>query len=230
MQAIGLHTAYDLAHLNPALARKRWSVVVERTVRELQGESCLSLEEIPSQKQQIACTRSFGQKVHSLDTLTEAITEFVSRAAQKLRQQRCLAGDILVFIRTSPFRREDKQYAPSIVIPLPHPSASTLELAQAARQGLNRIYRPGYAYAKAGVILLDLTAQQHQQHSLDFTGENDNFSLMNTVDRINRKYGRGTIGLATSGLKHHDSDWHMRQTLRTPRYTTHWHELPFARA
>ena len=125
LQEVGIHTALDLARLDPAMVKRRWSVVLERTVRELQGTPCIGLEHQPPAKQQIACTRSFGQAVHDLAVLQQAVTEFASRAAQKLRIQSGHASQVLTFIRTSPFRVQDAQYSRSTVVPLRRPCSDT---------------------------------------------------------------------------------------------------------
>lgn len=120
----GITTVLELARLDPAMVRGRWSVILERTVRELQGTPCIELEHAPAPKQEIACTRSFGHPVTDLMDLNEAVTEFASRGAAKLRKQGSLAGQVMVFIRTSPFRK-DPQYSRSTTVPLRRPSADT---------------------------------------------------------------------------------------------------------
>jgi DNA polymerase V len=229
----GISTALDLARLDPALVRARWSVVLERTVRELQGTSCIELEHTPGRKQQIACTRSFGHTVTELADLTQAITEFASRTAQKLRQQGSVACQVLVFIRTSPFRAE-AQYSRSTTVPLRRPSADTAVLVAAALAGLQSIYRPGFHYAKAGVMLLELHSDARQQGELALEPADDRQEerqhLMSTLDEINLRYGRGTVLLASAGLDGHRRVWQMKQERRTPSYTTCWDDLAVARA
>ncbi len=124
----GVTTVLDLARLSPSMVRSRWGLILERTVRELQGQPCIGLEDAPPAKQQIACTRSFGHPVSELPDLIEAISEFASRAAEKLRRQSGLAGQILVFAHTSPFRSGAK-FAKSIVVPLLRPTADSRSLA-----------------------------------------------------------------------------------------------------
>jgi DNA polymerase V len=118
----GVHTVADLVKLDAGTIRRRWSVMLERTVRELQGTPCIGFEDAPGPKQQIACTRSFGHSVTGLSDISEAVTEFASRGAEKLRKQGSLAGQVLVFIRTSPFR-QDLQYSRSMTVPLRRPSS-----------------------------------------------------------------------------------------------------------
>ena len=160
-----IHTVQDLIQLNPVMVKGRWSVVLERTVRELQGMPCIDLDHTPAAKQEIACTRSFGRPVLELTDLSEAVTEFASRAAVKLRKQGSLAGQVMVFIRTSPFRK-DQQYSRSTVVPLRRPSSDTGVLIASALAGLHAISRSGCNYAKAGVMRLRLPPGAHQQREM----------------------------------------------------------------
>ncbi|ABM39551.1 UMUC domain protein DNA-repair protein (plasmid) [Polaromonas naphthalenivorans CJ2] len=227
----GIHTAQDLAGLDPAMVRRRWSVVLERTVRELQGMACIALELAPARKHEIACTRSFGQPVTRLADLNEAVTEFASRAAHKLRQQGSLAGQVLVFIRTSPFRPE-AQFSRSISMPLRRPSADTGVIVSAALRGLHAIYRPGYQLAKAGVMLFDLQPTTVLQAELDLQRDEapDRRRLMTTLDDINQRYGPSTVQMASAGLAGDRRAWTMKQERRTPGYITCWADMPVARA
>jgi DNA polymerase V len=229
----GVHTVLDLAHLDAAMVRQRWSVVLERTVRELQGTPCIDLAHAPPAKREIACTRSFGHTVTALADLTEAVTEFASRAAQKMRQQGSQAAQVLCFIRTSPFSTQ-AQYSRSISVPLRRPSADTGVLVAAALAGLGCIYRAGFQYAKAGVMLLDLQSDAVQQEELLFEGEaparQARTHLMATLDTLNQRYGRGTVTIASAGLADERRLWSMKQERRTPGYTTCWADMPVARA
>lgn len=227
----GVNTVLDLARLDPAMVKSRWSVVLERTVRELQGTTCIELEHAPQSKQEIACTRSFGHPVTELNELAEAITEFASRAAQKLRKQGSLAGQVLCFIRTSPFR-QDAQFSRTTTVPLRRPSADTAAIVAAALAGLRAIYRPGYKLAKAGVMLLDLQPGTVQQQELALENDEvtDRGSLMTTLDVLNQRYGRGTVLLASAGLAGNRRSWSMKQERRTPGYTTCLDDVAVARA
>jgi len=229
----GIKTVLALTRLDPVMVKRRWSVVLERTVRELQGTSCIELEHTPQAKQQIACTRSFGHPVTELNDLAEAITEFASRASEKLRKQNSLAGQVLCFIRTSPFR-QDEQYSRSITVPLRRPSADTAVIVEAALAGLRAIYREGFQLAKAGVILLDIQTNTVQQQELTFDfeckGLTDRTNLMATLDKINLRHGRGTVSIASAGLAGDRRVWSMKQERRTPGYTTDWKGLAVARA
>ena len=231
LNAVGVKTVLDLARLSPSVVRSRWSVMLERTVRELQGEPCISLEEAPAAKQQIACTRSFGHPVTELPALTEAVSEFASRAAHKLRRQSGLAGQLLVFAHTSPFR-PGPRFSRSVVMPLRRPTADTRLLVQAAVMGITQIYQPGFQLSKAGVMLLDLMPDTVCQGELNFEPEDakDKTRLMIAFDAINDRFGRGTIHMGNAGVQDANRSWGMRQERLTPQYTTKWSDLPVVRA
>ncbi len=231
----GIKTVQDLVRMDVATIRKGWSVVLERTVRELQGTPCIGLDDAPAPKKEIASTRSFGHAVTELSDLTQAVTEFASRAAEKVRKQHSLASEVMVFIRTSPFRK-DPQYSRSIVVPLRRPTADTGAIVQATVLGLRAIYCQGFKYVKAGVMLLDLQPDSIIQGELDLGGDDslentaDKARLMSALDAINKRYGRGTMKIASAGLDGDRRVWSMRQERRTPAYTTNWADIPIARA
>ena len=227
----GIHTVLDLVRMDPATIRRRWSVVLERTVRELQGMQCIDLDDAPAPKKEIACTRSFGQAITELPPLVEAVSEFASRAAEKLRKQGSLASQLLVFAHTSPFR-PGPRFNRSIVVPLRRPTADTGKLVWAAAVGMRRMYEPGYKMAKAGVMLLDLVPGSVLQGELDLEEEDqrDRTKLMVALDTLNGRYGKGTVHSASTGGTNKGKDWGMKQERRTPNYTTKWEDVPVARA
>ena len=227
----GIHTVLDLARMEPATIRRRWSVVLERTVRELQGMQCIDLDDAPAPKKEIACTRSFGQAITELPPLVEAVSEFASRAAEKLRKQGSLASQLLVFAHTSPFR-PGPRFNKSVVVPLRRPTADTGKLVWAAAMGMRRMYEPGYKMAKAGVMLLDLVPGSVLQGELDLEEEDqrDRTKLMVALDALNGRYGKGTVHSASTGGTNKGKDWGMKQERRTPQYTTRWEDVPVARA
>lgn len=230
----GILTALDVARMPTAQARDEWSVLLERTVRELQGISCISLDQAPAPKQQIACTRSFGHPITTLPPLIEAVSEFASRAAEKLRYGNQRAGAVQVFVHTSPFR-PGPRFNKSATIQLHPPTSDTTLLVNAVVAGLRRIYEPGFLLAKAGVMLLDLCSATTQlQSDLLFEApctKRDHNQLMEVVDRINARYGKSTVHVASTGHTQKDgAGWRMRQERRTPRYTTQQGEIPIARA
>lgn len=226
-----VHTVLDLVRVDPATVRRRWSVVLERTVRELQGVQCIDMDDPPPPKREIACTRSFGSPISDLPPMIQAVSEFASRAAERLRKQDSLASKLLVFAHTSPFR-PGPRFNRSVVVPLRRPTADTGKLVWAAAAGMRRIYEPGYAMAKAGVMLLDLVSGSVVQGELDLEDEDqrDRSKLMATLDKLNGRYGRGTVHSASTGATASVKDWAMRQDRRTPQYTTRWEDVPIARA
>ena len=158
----GVQTVLDLVRMDPATIRRGWNVTLEKTVRELQGQPCVDLDDAPEPKQQIACTRSFGQPVTELEPLIEAVSEFASRAGEKLRKQSSMARELLVFMHTSP-HRQGPQLSRSVVVPLRRPTDDSRLLAGAAADAMRRMYLPGYQFIKAGVILVDLQPASVQQ-------------------------------------------------------------------
>ncbi|CAN5720929.1 Y-family DNA polymerase [soil metagenome] len=227
----GLKTALDIARMDPAVVRRRWSVVLERTVREMQGQQCIEFENAPPAKKEIACTRSFGTVITALEDLIEAVTEFACRACEKLRKQGGHAAQVLVFIHTSAFRTNDRQYSKSVTVPLRRPTADSGLVASMAVRGLQAIFRPGYNYSKAGVMLLDLQDESIEQGELDLDEpEVDRGRLMGAIDELNVRYGRGAVTLASAGMAGPRRTWVMKQSLKTPDYTTRWADMPIARA
>lgn len=217
----GIGTAEALRRADPKAIRREFSVVVERTVMELNAISCLGLEEVAPARQQIMSSRSFGTYVYDLEPLKEAVASYIAIAAGKLRHQGSLAGMVQVYIRTNP-HKDAPQYQRGLSIPLPESTDDTLRLTRAALWGLKRLYRPGFAYQKAGVALINLTDATHVQMGL-FSGTKDNQRLMQVMDRVNAIWGRGTLRSAAEGV---GKGWKMKRERMSPQYTTHWGQLP----
>ncbi len=226
MHDADIHTAYDLKVSDAATMRQRFNVVMEKTVRELNGTTCLELEQIRGPQQQILSTRSFGHPVRDLQSLAEAVTLYTTRAGEKLRKRRLYAGSVYVYIRTSPFRDAQQQYDNSLRLPLHIATNNTLQLVQAALLALRQIYRPGYDYMKAGVSLGELvTAEAQQQDLFRSTDSHEKTGrLMHALDTINQKMGRATLKLASEGVQR-QQPWRMKQALKSPAYTTSWDAL-----
>lgn len=230
LETMGIRTVRQLRDADAELMRSTFSVVVERTVRELRGVSCLDLQEVVPEKQQIMSSRSFGQLVYDLPELEEAVASYVAKAAEKLRSQDSLAGAVQVYIRTNVFKPEVPQYQRAVTVPLPEASADTRVLTLWALRVLRRIYRPGFGYHKAGITLMDIVPATNQQFSLFASvGAVDARSqkLMGVLDGINGKYGRGTLRLAAEGV---EKVWQMRRGNLSPRYTTEWECLAVVQA
>jgi DNA polymerase V len=204
-------------------------VVLERTVAELNGEVCLELEDIVPDKQQIICSRSFGSLVSNLPEMEQAVVSYVTRAAEKLRSQHSLASGIQVYIRTNPHKEKDPQYQQSILLPLVEPSDDTRHFCHAALHGLRQIYRSGYAYQKAGVMLTEIIPASARPRTLfdDVAAQQKSHALMRTMDAINRSMGSGTLKLLGEGVT---QKWATRRGNRSPRYTTEFDEIACCRA
>jgi DNA polymerase V len=227
LNELGIMTAQDLAKADPLFLKKKFNVMLARTAYELKGISCLPLgEEVP--RQNIMVSRSFAYKKTAFSDLREAVTSFAANAAEKLRQQHSVACGLMVFIRTSPFNKNDAQYANSICLQFIKETDNTVLILKTATQGLKTIYREGYQYKKAGVILLDLVPNDIGQKDFFIDDEKiNNKALMGVVDTINDKYGRRMIQFASCGI---GKIWAMRQENRTKAYTTNWDELLIVQA
>ena len=224
LNALGITTALDLANASPRAIRDQFSVVLERTVRELNGESCIELEEIPPTKKQIVCSRSFGEKVTHFELLREAVCEYATRATEKLRKEQQQAKVMTVFIRTSPFKDNEPQYSNSASGELLIPSCDTRDFIELANHLLKRIWKDGFRYAKAGVMLSDFYDPGMFQPGLfdDISTRSNSQQLMSVLDTINQS-GAGKVFFAGQGTK---KDWSMKREHLSPAYTTRWDQLP----
>lgn len=245
LRARGIHTVLDLTKADVPSLRREFSVVFEKMVLELRGVPCLSLEEAPAAKQQILVSRSFGKPVTQVEAIVEAVSEFTSRAAEKLRQQHSVAGAIQVFFTTSPYRANDRQHSPSVTVPL-KATSDTRHLVSAAVKAVRQAFRPGFNYTKAGAMLIDLQDHDpaHQQTELDLfeapaptsaaaNSAKDRSALMDAMDKLNQRFGRGAVrvGSTTSAVANDTGTaaWAVKQDRRSPRYTTRWDEIPQVR-
>ena len=226
---IGIETVQQLKDSSVSRIKNEFNVVLARTVAELNGEACLTLEEVAPPKQQIMSSRSFGQPVFLLEDLNEAVVSYTSRAAEKLRHQHHVAGAIQVFVQTNPFQPDEPQYNNGVTVKLLTPTDNSFKLAEAALYGLKRIYKLGYAYKKAGIMLTDLCPVSRVPVDL-FSGFDEPETaraknLMATLDEINARMGRGTIRSAGEGLQ---KSWAMRSGNKSRAFTTDWRELAVA--
>lgn len=225
LQQGGIATVKQLRDFNIPRLRNRFGVVMERTVRELRGESCLDMVDVAPPRQQIISSRSFGQSVTTLAELQEAVSVYMSTAAVKLRGQGSVAATVHVYILTNEHKKEEPQYSRGITIALASPTDDTMQLVAAVKAGLRRIYRPGYRYKKAGVILSDITSARVVQACLfeDTQAAQKSLKLMAAMDGINLRMGKGAIHLASDGV---EQNWRMNRGSMTPAYTSDWDELP----
>lgn len=231
LRELGIQSALDLKLANPELMQSRFSVVMERTIRELNGVHCIPLDEAPPPKKQIVSSRSFGKPVIQLQDLLEAVASYAARAAEKLRREGQAAGAIQVFLATNSFIPDEPQYHPALLVRFSSPTQDTARVTQAARQAARRIFRRGYKYKKAGVMLLDFVPagiSQGDLFSLETQATSERRSrLMSTIDAVNQEMGKRTLRLAAEGVS---QTWKMRRGNLTPSYTTQWDTLPLALA
>ena len=219
----GILTALDLANVNPRNIRKQFSVVLERTVRELKGERCLDLDDDISSKKQIVVSRSFGERVSDLKTLKPIVSNFAVRAAEKLRHERRKCSQISVFVRTSPFNQNKPQHSGIKTIELFSPTNDTRDILAATKKGLLPIFKSGYDYAKAGIILNKFSDETVRQQLLfkDPDSPKENTEFMRYIDQMNTYETQ--VYFASQNTK----KWSpMKQNMTSPKYTTNWYQLP----
>lgn len=219
----GVNTAFDLREAHIPTLRSAFGVVMEKTQRELQETACIQLEEAASDKKQIISSRSFGGMVTELPVLKDALSSFVANACAKLRAQKSHAAVIQVFLQTNRFRKELPQYMPSLAVPLPYPTNDTLEVNRWAAYLCEHMFKPEYSYKKAGVMLSEISPVTYQQGDLLAAALGGNQKLMQAVDSLNDRYGRGAVKVSTQGAH---AGWQMRQERKSPNYTTNWSEVP----
>lgn len=224
LNAVGIKTALDLSEQSTWVIRKHFNVVLERTVRELCGESCLELEEFPPAKQEIVCSRSFGDRVTEHEQMRQAICSYAARAAEKLRSEHQYYRFISVFVKTSPFALKEPYYGNSASVKLLTPIQDSRDIINAATRCLDKIWRDGHRFQKAGVMLGDFFSQGIAQLNLfdEIAPRAGSEKLMEVLDHINTKDGRGTLYFAGQGIQ---KQWQMKREMLSPQYTTRFSDL-----
>ena len=218
LKQLGVRTAADFVQLPGAWVRKHMTVTGERTWKELQGTSCIDMELVPPDKKQICTSRAFGKSVSDVESLNEAVSTYAALCAEKLRQQRACAVSLMVFIHTNNFRNDLPQYFKNCVIELPEPSNDTMEIVHYALTALRNIYRNGYLFKKAGVIITEIVPDDAIQRNLFSATDSDKQKrLMNIVDKLNKGFAQNKLSLAVQGI---NTKWNLKQELLSPRYTT----------
>lgn len=218
----GIETAWQLSQADPRAMGRKHSVLLERTIRELRGESCMDLEETGAAKQSICTSKMFGQRVRSKEGLRQAVATYMHRATQKLRNQKSLCGSFRIAVMTS-FHGDGPKYAKAIVCTPEYPSDDVRLLTKHALRGLDAIYREGYAYSKAEVLLMDLRKRgEFTQDLFSVVQPEKTDHLMAVMDRINRRWGRECLRTAAVPMT---PDWGMRRQLLSPSYMTNWDQL-----
>ena len=219
----GIQTVQELRLAHTPTLRSEFGVVMEKTQRELQGISCIELEEHLPDKQQIISSRSFGKPVTELAVVQDALSVFVANATAKLRAQEGQAALVQVFLQTNRFKPDEPQYNPSMVVPLPLPTNDSLVINRWVQHIAGLLWRDGYNYKKAGILLGDISPVSMIQGDLLEPVTTSDTRLMNAIDGLNSRFGRGTIKVSTGGMR---EGWGMRQERKSPNYTTDWAELP----
>ena len=223
LKAHQVNTAYDLSRCSEQWIKSKMSVVGLRTVKELNGISCLDLEMHAPSKQTICVSRSFGTMLNDKAPIAEAVANYASRCAAKLRHQKTCASQILIFIHTNPFRKDLPQYSRSISIPLPAATNSSIELIEHALRGLDTLYKKEYYYKKAGVIVSEIVPEGNIQHRLfDTVNRDKHKAALSVLDKLNQQYGKDTVKIASQGFT---KRWQLKQEKLSPNYTTNWNDL-----
>jgi DNA polymerase V len=230
LNQMGIENTWQLANTDPRAIRRRFSVVVERMVRELQGTPCLELETTPPHPGQIIVSRGFKGRTHGWQNLREAVSLYATRAAEKARERNVHASAVTVTIRTSPFdqpqanHQQSGYYKNSATSPITTPTSDSDIIVSAAEAALLRIYKSGYRYQKAGIMLSGLTLPTERQGNLfaHTQGASNNTNLWHTVDKLNNRFGRETIQLAASGIKR---PWWIARGYLSPCYTTRLQDI-----
>ncbi|MDQ7798487.1 MAG: Y-family DNA polymerase [Candidatus Edwardsbacteria bacterium] len=224
----GVHNAWQLIHRSDAWIKNNMTVTGLRTVTELRGTPCIRLEHFARPKKAVLTSRSFGQLIRDRAQLSQAVAEFTAASAEKARRQRSAAAFVQVFIETSGFRQEP-QYRAFMTVGLPSATGHTPDLIKYAGRALEKIFKPGYNYKRAGVMLSGLVPDSQVQLDLESDQEKhrQKQAVMQAVDKINLSQGRNTVFYAAQGVA---KPWKMRQLTLSPRYTTSWADLPVAKA
>lgn len=221
LNAIGVKTAFDFTQLDDEFVKKQMAIVGLRLKHDLQGIPTLDLEETQIKKN-IATTRSFETNYTEYEQLAERISTFASSCAEKLRKQNSCCSSLMVFIHTNRHRKDLPQYSRNIVIKLPFPTNSSIELAKFAKQALQRIFKQGYAYKKAGVIVQDFSQANRLQQTLFDTRNEKHIPLMQAIDKMNLHFGQQKIRLASQDTKR---VWKMKQEKLSPQYSTKLNDI-----
>jgi len=221
LKEMNVHTAFDFTRLDNNWIKKHLSIVGLRLKLDLEGEPTLDIEDIQTKKN-IATTRSFERNYTNFEDLKERVTTFAVSCAEKLRKQKSCCNSIMVFIHTNGFSEDIPQYSCNTVVKLPYPTNSNIEIAQFSVEALRKIYRSGYQYKKAGVIVMDFIPEEHRQFNIFEDSNPRHIPLMKAIDGINALFGQQRIKLASQDL---ERVWKMRQEKLSPHYTTDLNDI-----
>lgn len=226
LHKVGIRNALELAEAPSVVVRKAGGVTLERTHRELAGLRCLNMEEVAQPRKNTCSSRSFGRPVTALQELEEAVANHAVKAASRIRREGSLARGLQVFVMTNRFRKDLPQYVNSRTMVFSEPTDDPINILSNACRMLRDIYRSGYSYKKAGVLLLDLEHGGYRQLHLFNEGNRAKHErLADAMEELTAAYGPRAAFLAAQGI---ERSWSMQRKSLTPRYTTRWNELPVA--
>ncbi|MFF2388975.1 Y-family DNA polymerase [Agromyces sp. NPDC058104] len=225
---LDVHTARELRDADPKLIRKKFSVVLQRTVYELRGTSCIPFESARAAKDQLIYSRMFGQPVKTRAEMHQALSIYAQQASRRLRKQGSVAKQLQVFAATS--MHSSRTYVSHFrSVRLPMPADDPITLTKAAIAALEHELVDGAWYVRAGIVLIDITPKASHAMLESFVPAFEQRNLGQLLDQVNRKQGKGAIGIGMAGLNG-GPVWKMRRDQLSPRYTTHWNELAIAKA
>ncbi|TLM81419.1 Y-family DNA polymerase [Pseudarthrobacter sp. NamE2] len=227
LNVLGIFTVLDLVNADPVVIRDKFSVVMMRTVLELRGTPCIPMEEERIGRDQLIFSRSFSTPVATVEGLRQVLSIYGQQASARLSKHGLQAKVLTAFAATSPFRHHEQAY-PSVCVSLPMPTADPLLLTKAAHALLPQV-RDGLQYAKAGLMLTDLRPTANQPPLEPFENRHEERGIGPLLEDVSRRFGRGSIGLGHAGIRT-GLDWTMKRGMQSPRYTTHWDELPLVKA
>jgi len=223
LEGLKIKSAMDLAKTDPWMLRKKFSGIIEKTARELAGTPCLELDESDPPKQEICCSRMFGKCLTEIAPIKEAVATYMMRASEKLRAQRSLCKKIRVSIRTGMFNPEEAKYTNAVIVDLPYPTDYVRVLTKTAVAAVEQVFRPGFRYSKAEVLLLGLG--QRGDHTDDMFSESQSVAtekVMGVLHEINGRRGRGTL---RTGSVPTDPNWGMWREMMSQSFTTRLDQL-----
>ena len=224
LRRTGMYCALDFVRAPSSLIRSIGGVTLERTQRELNGISCLEMEQVPQPRKNTCSSRSFGRPVETLAELEEAVANYAVKATRKIRSEGSVASALQVFINTNRFREDQEQYANSRTLAFDEPTDDPIRIVKNAKRLLGSIFRKGYAYKKAGVLLIGLTPKRAQQGLLfQEHGSSHRSEFVDALEEVAARYGQSCAFLGAQGV---GKKWSMRREMRTPCYTTNWDDLP----
>ncbi len=224
LNTMGINTVLDLINAKPKEIKKQFSIVMEKTVRELQGISCIDIEDDEVAKKQIISSRSYGNPVYEIDDIKSSVRLYVARAVKRMRADESICKMVGVYIQTSRFDKTER-YSPYVVVQMPEHTDDLLLITRAAMKGIDQIYKKGFKYKKAGIVLLEIIEKTKFVPDLftDYSHKHEREKLSDAIEAISERFGKNlvTLGIANN----QEASWHMNQNLRSPSYLTNWTDL-----